>query len=95
MLTLALSATGIPTPLVTFLTAPHTQRNSSESGKVPNHADKKKSTKQNEYSIICTIFDEWILKKLVRSEKNLKRQRKWARPQPPSSNRLKLEASWR
>jgi hypothetical protein len=53
----------------------------------------KKPTKQNEYLIICAILNEWILKKLVRSEKSLKRRRKWAQLHPPSSNRIKMAAS--
>ena len=43
---------------------------------------------------LCTP-NEWIFKKLVGSEKSLKGQRKWAQSQPPSSNRLKMAASWR
>jgi hypothetical protein len=41
--------------------------------------------------MIRAILNEWIFKKLVRSEESLKRQRKWA--QPPSSNRLEMAAS--
>jgi hypothetical protein len=45
------------------------------------------------YLIICTISNEWTNKKLVRSEKSLTRQRKWAQTQPASSNRFKMAAS--
>jgi hypothetical protein len=50
-----------------------TVRRTSLENNVANHADKKEATKQNEYSIICAILNDWIFKKIVRSDESLKK----------------------